>query len=165
MLRARTVFASELVIALLLGSAPVILVLLIGDVEQITGLVQSMVAPAPIIYYLFVLTVIYPVAWALDHFIFPDHRGRKYAVAFIVYCLQQAGAGTLGIYRVVAGLSLGFAGLWLGFERRLETLPIFWDMVGLGIGSLLVACALSRGQGWFNQNTSDPLSRLQKNSL
>ena len=164
-LRIKTQIISEVAISLLLGSAPVILVLILGDVEEVGEFISNLALPNSVIYYYFSLSLFYPLAWVIDHITYPEYRRLKYGVAFFVYCLKQAGANTLGIYRIVGGTMLAFSTLWFAFDLNYDVFIKAGRLFVFGAMCVFTAYILSWFHNLLSRHISDPLEKLQNDVL
>lgn len=156
---------SEVAILLLLGGASAVLMVALEGEDGLKKLFGAMVPPDPVFWWCVLLTASFPLAWLIDHAVYPEHKKLKYIVAFVVYCLQQAGSATLGLYRFVGGSVLAFITIWNCFEPGKEALIKSIPLAALGVGCALMTFVLSWLHDWLTERMSNPLAKLQSDAL
>jgi len=164
-MKVSTILSAELCAALLIGGVPALLVLTVGGPESMAALVKGSVAPDAVIYWYFFLTFSFFLAWSLDHFTYPDNRRSKYAIAFVVYVLQQAGSSMRSLYRLLAGGLLVAVATWPAFEPETASVMKLGKLFLIASGCLLTASVLTQFHDRLSRSISDPLSKLQQSAL
>ncbi|MEC9408024.1 MAG: hypothetical protein VX549_12205 [Pseudomonadota bacterium] len=152
---------SELALALLLGAAPMLIVLNLDGAEAMGRLIATFIALDSVLCYYLVLLLMFPIAWLLGHFVNPAYAPAKWCIAFLVYVFQYAGSATLGLYRLAAGLLLVFPFLWVSFERDVSlslrvSMLFFYELL-----CVVAACVLSWLHDYPTASISDALATLE----
>ncbi|MFY0727183.1 hypothetical protein [Pseudomonas sp. NFX15] len=131
----------ELCIAFALGSIPTFIAFWSGGVEMLDTSVKAQLPPDNVLWYLFYLTLSYPIAVLFDRFVWKKTDRMKARSAFWRTTCTEAGTALHALWRVLTGVLLAIPVLWRWYEP--ETFELSKVSVFIFGGFLLLI------QCWF----------------
>lgn len=157
----RSLIVRELIVCLLMGGAPMLLAFGFGSLEEMEKIITALMAPDLLVYYYLGLTAAYIVFWGVEYYLMVHSARAKYTIAFCRWFLEPAGSGTLGIYRLAAGILLVFAPLWMVFEPGADSAIRAGLLFFLGIGAFCSACFFAWLHEWMMKRTRTSVYQIQ----
>lgn len=108
-------YLRELAISLLMGGMPVMISLFLGGVDEMTRIIQSLLAPNVVTYYFSALAILHLLIALLNRrFVFA--RSLRPWINHVESVFTDVGTGLLGVFRTAAGMLITFSAIWLVFE-------------------------------------------------
>ncbi len=141
----------EVLIAMLVGGLPVCVAFFSGGIPQLTGIINSYVPPVLILKFQVVYFGMYALIVLIERFILPRTDSNRQALIFVRSIFHEAGAGVIGIWRILSGGLIVHLFLWFFVEP--ET---FSWLKALAITTLVFAMLVESAV------MSDWLDRLQR---
>lgn len=144
-----TIF-KELIICIILGTAPLIISWYHGGQSAITAMIKSLQTTGFVLNYALVLFLFYFAVVIVRRLILMKTQNIKSFVMFLESIFSQVGNGLQGIFRISTGIAIALPVIWFFIERATFQIKMALICFGWGILLLFVCCLLSYIHYWLD---------------
>jgi len=133
----------EVLIALLMGGLPVLIAYFWGGLPLLTDVISSYVPPSLILFSLVCFVLLFCLILWIERYVLPKSDTNRQVLIFIRSIFQEAGAGLIGVWRVLSGGLLAHLILWGFVEPETLTWAKAFGVLAYVASMLTESCVMS----------------------